>query len=213
MARASSSVKAPIPAKLFCLENQLGQFQLIAGVDEVGRGPLVGAVIAAAVILPDDHGIEGLMDSKRISEKKRESMVDVIKDKAVAWALGRAEAHEIDEINILQASLLAMKRAVTELSTEPQFALVDGNKLPALSCSCHAVVKGDSRVQEISAASIIAKVARDKEMEQLDAYYPHYGFASHKGYPTALHMEMLEKHGATPEHRKSFGPVKRVLGL
>ncbi len=209
LSKATADIK---PAHDFCLEHRLGGYRLIAGVDEVGRGPLVGAVIAAAVILPQQHGIEGLMDSKRIAEKKRELLSEQIKHTALAWALGRAEAHEIDDINILQASLLAMKRALESLSQAPEFALIDGNKRPDLVCPCYAVVKGDARVEEIAAASIVAKVARDREMVELDSYYPHYGFAGHKGYPTSLHLEMLEKHGATPEHRKSFAPVKRVLG-
>lgn len=208
----AKSPAAPQPAHDFCLEHHLGAYRLIAGVDEVGRGPLVGAVIAAAVILPQQHGIEGLMDSKRIAEKKRELLAEQIKQTALAWALGRADAYEIDDINILQASLLAMKRAVEALLQVPDFALIDGNKQPDLVCPCYAVVKGDARVEEIAAASIVAKVARDHEMAELDSYYPHYGFATHKGYPTALHLEMLEKHGATPEHRKSFGPVRKVLG-
>lgn len=201
----------PVSAHRFCQENAITSFGLIAGVDEVGRGPLVGAVIAAAVILPDKHGIIGLKDSKKIPEQKREQLALQIKERAVAWALGRAEAAEIDEINILQASLLAMKRAVDALTVAPDYALVDGNKLPKLLCPCTAVVKGDNRVEEIAAASIVAKVTRDEEMLRLDAYYPVYGFAQHKGYPTAQHMEMIKLHGVISEHRKSFAPVRKVI--
>lgn len=203
----------PVSAHRFCQENAITAFGLIAGVDEVGRGPLVGAVIAAAVILPDQHGIIGLKDSKKIPEQKREQLALQIKETAIAWALGRAEAAEIDEINILQASLLAMGRAVEALALVPDYALVDGNKLPKLLCPCSAVVKGDNRVEEIAAASIVAKVARDEEMLRLDAYYPVYGFAQHKGYPTAHHMEMIKLHGIIAEHRKSFGPVRKVVEL
>lgn len=206
-----SPANKPLPAQQFCQENQLQVYQLIAGVDEVGRGPLVGAVVAAAVILPADHGIIGLKDSKKIPEKKREELALQIKERAIAWALGRAEPSEIDEINILQASLLAMQRAVEALAVQPDYALIDGNKLPKLLCPCSAVVKGDNRVEEIAAASIVAKVTRDEEMLRLDRYYPHYGFAQHKGYPTAHHMEMIKQHGVISEHRKSFGPVRKVI--
>jgi len=208
-----SSKLKPLPAFQFCQENNLEFFTHIAGVDEVGRGPLVGAVVAAAVILPANHGIVGLNDSKKIPEKKREELALEIKHKALAWALGRAEPAEIDEINILQASLLAMKRAVEALSVNADFVLVDGNKLPKLVCPCTAVVKGDSRVEEIAAASIVAKVTRDEEMLRLDEYYPAYGFAQHKGYPTVFHMEMILKHGVIAEHRRSFAPVRNVIAL
>ena len=184
-------------------------YELIAGVDEVGRGPLVGAVVTAAVILDPNNPIEGLADSKKLSEKKRLALAEEIKEKALAWALGRAEANEIDEINILQASLLAMTRAVKSLKIQPHFVLVDGNKIPKdLNIPAQAVVKGDSLVAEISAASILAKVARDQEM---DKQYPEYAFAQHKGYPTKLHLEKLAELGALPQHRRSFAPVKKVL--
>jgi ribonuclease HII len=186
--------------------------QLVAGVDEVGRGPLAGPVVAAAVILHPQRPIEGLADSKKLSEKKRESLNLIIREKAYCWSLGRAEVEEIDQINILQASLLAMQRAVEGLSIAPQHALVDGNRLPQLSCSAEAIIGGDSSVAEISAASIIAKVARDQEMVELDAQYPGYGLAQHKGYPTKLHLSGLETLGVSPIHRRSFGPVKRLLG-
>ena len=184
---------------------------LIAGVDEVGRGPLAGAVVAAAVILDPNHPIEGLADSKKLTEKRRERLFDEIKEHALAWALGRAEAEEIDDINILQASLLAMKRAVEALPVAAKHALVDGNRCPDLSCTSQAIVKGDLTEPCISAASIIAKVTRDREMVMLDAQYPGYGLAKHKGYPTKVHMEALKQLGPTEIHRKSFGPVKKLL--
>ncbi|MFA9487398.1 MULTISPECIES: ribonuclease HII [unclassified Mannheimia] len=187
--------------------------KLIAGVDEVGRGPLVGAVVTAAVILDPNNPIEGLMDSKELSEKKRLALAEEIKTKALSWSLGRAEPAEIDELNILHATMLAMQRAVEGLHIQPDFILVDGNRPPLFSVPAQAVVKGDSLVAEISAASIIAKVARDQEMDELDKQFPQYGFAKHKGYPTKLHFEKLIEFGATPYHRKSFAPVKKVLGL
>ncbi|HDT0719082.1 TPA: ribonuclease HII [Proteus mirabilis] len=186
---------------------------LIAGVDEVGRGPLVGAVVTAAVILDPANPIQGLMDSKKLTEKKRNALYDEIKEKALCWAIGRAEPEEIDKLNILWATMKAMERAVAGLSITPDMVLVDGNRCPNLPMASQAVIKGDSLVQEISAASILAKVTRDREMEQLDKLYPDYGFAKHKGYPTALHMEKLASLGATPYHRKSFAPVKRALNL
>lgn len=187
--------------------------QRIAGVDEVGRGPLVGAVVTAAVILDPARPIVGLADSKKLSEKRRNALYEEIIEKALSWSLGRAEPHEIDELNILHATMLAMQRAVAGLSIEPDFVLIDGNRCPKLRMASQAVVKGDSRVAEISAASILAKVTRDREMEVLDAQFPDYGFAQHKGYPTAFHLERLAQLGATEHHRRSFGPVKRVLGL
>lgn len=186
---------------------------LIAGVDEVGRGPLVGAVVTAAVILDPASPIVGLADSKKLSEKKRLALFEEIKEKALAWSLGRAEPHEIDELNILHATMLAMQRAVVGLPISPEFVLIDGNRCPALPMPAQAVVKGDSKVAEISAASILAKVTRDREMAELDAQYPQYGFAKHKGYPTADHLRLLAEHGAIAEHRRSFAPVKRALGL
>ncbi|HCM64332.1 MAG TPA: ribonuclease HII [Morganella sp. (in: Bacteria)] len=183
----------------------------IAGVDEVGRGPLVGAVVTAAVILDPANPIDGLMDSKKLSEKKRERLFIEIQEKALYWSLGRAEAPEIDQINILQATFVAMQRAVAGLAIRPGFVLVDGNKAPDFGVPALAVIKGDGLVPEISAASILAKVTRDREMAELDKLYPQYGFAKHKGYPTALHFAMLEKYGATEHHRTSFAPVRRVL--
>lgn len=184
---------------------------LVAGVDEVGRGPLVGDVVTAAVILDPDNPIPGLADSKKISEKKRELLAPLIRERALAWAIGRCTAAEIDELNILQATLLAMTRAVAALPVQPGFVFIDGNRCPRLPMPAEAVVKGDSRVAEISAASILAKVERDNEMLALDALHPQYGFARHKGYPTKEHMAALALHGALPEHRKSFKPVARAL--
>lgn len=187
--------------------------QLIAGVDEVGRGPLVGAVVTAAVILDPTKPIVGLADSKKLSEKKRDALYHEIVEKALSWSLGRAEPHEIDELNILHATMLAMQRAVAGLHISPDYVLIDGNRCPKLAMPSQAVVKGDSRVAEISAASILAKVTRDREMVELDARFPEYGFAQHKGYPTAYHLEKLALHGATEFHRCSFAPVRRALEL
>lgn len=186
--------------------------KLIAGVDEVGRGPLVGAVVTAAVILDPERPIAGLADSKKLSEKKRLLLAEEIKEKALAWSLGRAEATEIDQLNILQATMLAMCRAVQGLHIQPDFVLIDGNRIPAaLNIAAQAVVKGDSLVAEISAASILAKVARDQEMLLLHQKYPQYGFDRHKGYPTKLHLETIEKYGILAEHRQSFAPVKKYI--
>lgn len=186
---------------------------LVAGVDEVGRGPLVGAVVTAAVVLDPAKPIIGLADSKKLSEKRRNALYDEIVEKALSWSLGRAEPEEIDQLNILHATMLAMQRAVAGLCVAPEYVLIDGNRCPALPMPSLAVVKGDSRVAEISAASIIAKVTRDREMAELDLSFPQYGFAQHKGYPTAFHLEKLAEHGATEHHRRSFAPVKRALGL
>ncbi|MDH5324762.1 MAG: ribonuclease HII [Gammaproteobacteria bacterium] len=191
--------------------SQTDASQIIAGVDEVGRGPLAGPVVAAAVILDSTKPIEGLADSKKLSEKRREELALEIKAKALAWCLGRAEVEEIDHINILQASLLAMRRAVEGLQLEPDLVLVDGNRCPDISYPAQAIIKGDSKVAEISAASILAKVARDNEMVQLHQQYPQYGLDGHKGYPTKKHIEALREHGVTAIHRRSFGPVKKLL--
>ncbi|EJG2048099.1 ribonuclease HII [Vibrio parahaemolyticus] len=188
-------------------------YQLIAGVDEVGRGPLVGDVVTAAVILDPNNPIEGLNDSKKLSEKRRLSLLPEIKEKALAWAVGRCSPEEIDELNILQATMVAMQRAIAGLKVQPDLVLIDGNRCPELPMDSQAVVKGDLRVAEISAASIIAKVVRDQEMEELDKQYPQFGFAKHKGYPTKAHFEAIEQHGVISEHRKSFKPVKKALGL
>jgi ribonuclease HII len=183
-----------------------------AGVDEAGRGPLAGPVIAAAVILDPSRPIAGLADSKQLSERRRENLAELIMEHALCWAVGRAEVEEIDAINILQASLLAMRRAVLALSVPPLRAVVDGNRCPQLPCPVTAIVKGDSKVPAISAASILAKVFRDREMLELDVRYPGYGLAKHKGYPCRAHIEALEALGVTPAHRRTFGPVRRLLG-
>lgn len=188
-------------------------YQLIAGVDEVGRGPLVGDVVTAAVILDPHNPIEGLTDSKKLSEKKRLALLPEIKEKALAWAVGRCSPEEIDQLNILQATMVAMQRAIAGLNVQPDFVLIDGNRCPDLPMSAQAVVKGDLRVAEISAASIIAKVVRDTEMEVLDERHPQFGFAKHKGYPTKAHFEAIEQYGVIDEHRKSFKPVKKALGI
>lgn len=184
---------------------------LIAGVDEAGRGPLAGPVVAAAVLLDPAHPIAGLADSKKLSAARRERLAVEIRAKSLAWALGRAEVAEIDRLNILQASLLAMQRAVAGLSVAPAQALVDGNRCPQLACPCRAIVRGDATVPAISAASILAKVARDAELRQLHQRYPDYGFDQHKGYPTAAHLDALCRLGPCPEHRRSYAPVAAVL--
>ena len=186
---------------------------LVAGVDEAGRGPLAGPVVAAAVILDDLHPIAGLADSKKLTAARREALFDEIRARALCFSIAEASVEEIDRLNILHATMLAMRRAVEALSTVPTLALIDGNRCPSLPMPSLAVVKGDSRVAEISAASILAKVTRDAEMATLDLAFPHYGFAQHKGYPTAVHLQKLQEHGATEHHRRSFGPVKRALGL
>ncbi|QSX41866.1 ribonuclease HII [Shewanella cyperi] len=183
----------------------------IAGVDEVGRGPLVGDVVTAAVILDPARPIVGLNDSKKLSEKKREALYQEILDKALAVSVGRASPAEIDELNILHATMLAMQRAVAGLAIQPEQVVVDGNRTPDFGLPAHAVVKGDGLVAAISAASVIAKVTRDREMAELHARHPQYGFAAHKGYPTAAHFEALSLHGVLPEHRRSFRPVREWL--
>ena len=185
--------------------------ELAAGVDEAGRGPLAGPVVAAAVILDRARPIDGLDDSKALSAARREALAVLIRTDARAWALGMASVEEIDRLNILQASLLAMQRAVQGLAVAPRLALVDGNRAPRLACLVHTVVGGDALVPAISAASILAKVERDALMVALDAQYPQYGFAGHKGYPTAAHVAALARHGVSPVHRRSFAPVRRVL--
>ncbi len=185
----------------------------LAGVDEVGRGPLAGDVVAAAVILGENHGITDLADSKKLSEKKRNVLFDLIQEKAIAFCVARASVAEIDTLNILQASLLAMKRAVDGLKVSPEFVLVDGNKLPDWSFRSEAIVQGDGKIEEISAASILAKVTRDRELIELDNKYPNYGLAQHKGYPTRLHLEALKQFGPSPIHRRSFAPVKDLLSV
>lgn len=188
---------------------------LICGVDEAGRGPLAGSVYAAAVILDVNNPIEGLADSKKLSEKKRDFLSTEIKTKALAWAIASCTCQEIDEINILQASLLAMNRAIEAMQAQfnvmPDLVQVDGNKCPQISLPCEAIVQGDSKVQAISAASILAKVARDAELYALDKQYPQYGFAQHKGYPAPKHLLALQAHGICPQHRLSYAPVKALI--
>lgn len=185
--------------------------QLVAGIDEVGRGPLVGDVVAAAVILDPNKPIPGLTDSKKLSEKKREAFNLQIRERALTFGIGVATPEEIDELNILHATMLAMQRAVAQLSPVPEFARIDGNRCPALPCPAEAIVKGDLTVPEISAASILAKVYRDHQMLELHQQYPEYGFDRHKGYPTKAHFEALARFGVLPQHRRSFAPVKRAL--
>ena len=187
------------------------QYSLIAGVDEVGRGPLIGNVVTAAVILDLLKPISGLADSKKLTAKRRDALYEEIIQNALAYSVAFATPQEIDEINILHATMLAMQRAVLQLAVLPEYVMIDGNRCPDIPFPCEAVVKGDSRVAEISAASIVAKVVRDREMEALDLAYPDYGFAKHKGYPTAAHMAALEKFGPLDMHRRSFKPVARLL--
>ena len=184
---------------------------LIAGVDEAGRGPLAGPVVAAAVILHPERPIDGLADSKKLSPQRREALSDSIKQQALGWALGRAEQQEIDRLNILQASLLAMQRAVAGLNPAPDHALVDGNRCPVLNCTADAIIKGDAKYPAISAASILAKVERDQEMLRWHQVYPEYRFDQHKGYPTRQHRDLLQRYGPCPLHRRSFAPVAAVM--
>jgi ribonuclease HII len=184
-----------------------------AGVDEVGRGPLAGDVVTAAVILDPSKPIEGLDDSKKLSEKKREFLFEIIKENALSWSIARCSVDDIDQINILQASLLAMKKAVDGLAVTPEHVWVDGNKMPKWNYAAETVIKGDSRVPAIAAASILAKVTRDREMVAYEEQYPGYGFAAHKGYPTKMHIEALQRLGVTPIHRRSYAPVKKILAL
>jgi len=196
-------------------ELALGEFdvdaQFICGVDEAGRGPLAGAVFAAAVILDPAHPITGLRDSKKLSEARRDQLAADIKKYALAWCIAEASEQEIDEVNILQATMLAMQRAVLGLSVVPELALIDGNRCPRLPMAAHAIVKGDDKVEAISAASILAKTARDAKLMVLHAQYPQYAFDQHKGYPTALHLERLREHGVSPVHRLSYAPVRALL--
>ena len=186
---------------------------LVCGIDEAGRGPLAGPVVAAAVILDPARPIPGLNDSKKLSERKRELLAVLIRERALAWAVAEATVEEIDRLNILHATMLAMQRAVAGLKVRPDSALVDGNRRPKLDMPAEAVVKGDGKIASIAAASILAKTVRDAGMLALHARYPQYGFASHMGYPTAAHYAALETHGASPVHRRSFGPVARQLAL
>lgn len=184
---------------------------LMAGVDEAGRGPLAGPVVAAAVILDDLRPIEGLADSKKLTANRREKLFDEIRAKALCFCIAQASVEEIDRLNILQATMLAMQRAVNGLRLKPALVQVDGNRIPLLDVHAEAIVKGDALVQAISAASILAKVHRDRWCEEFDHSYPQYGFAAHKGYGTAAHLQALQRFGATPEHRRSFAPVTHVI--
>ena len=184
---------------------------LVAGVDEAGRGPLAGPVVAAAVILDERHPVAGLKDSKQLSAARREELFDEIRARALCCCIAQASVEEIDSLNILGATLLAMRRAVLGLRLRPLKVLVDGNRLPVLDIEAEAIVKGDTKVAAISAASILAKVHRDRLCQSLDAEFPHYGFAGHKGYPTAAHLSALREHGACAQHRRSFAPVAAVL--
>lgn len=184
---------------------------LICGVDEAGRGPLAGPVYAAAVILDPARPIAGLRDSKKLTAIKREALALQIQRDALSWSIAHCTAEEIDQFNILQATMLAMRRAIEGLATVPDLALIDGNRCPVCSVRTEAIVKGDDKVAEISAASILAKTARDQALMQLHARYPDYGFDQHKGYPTALHLERLRQYGVTPEHRRSYAPVRDLL--
>lgn len=184
---------------------------LVAGVDEAGRGPLAGNVVAAAVILDPDQKISGLADSKVLTEDRREELAAQIRQRSVAWCIAEASVDEIDKLNILHASMLAMSRAIEGLSQAPNHCLIDGNRCPITRFNCQAIVKGDSLVQEISAASILAKVARDQSMHELHKVHPQYGFDRHKGYPTRQHMDALLRFGPLDVHRRSFGPVKKAM--
>lgn len=184
---------------------------LVCGVDEAGRGPLAGPVFAAAVIFDPQRPIDGLRDSKKLPEARRDALAEIIKRDALAWSIAQCSAAEIDELNILQATMLAMRRAIEGLAVMPTLALIDGNRCPVCTVRTEAIVKGDDKVAEISAASILAKTARDAVLVQMHAQYPDYGFDQHKGYPTALHLERLRAHGVTPEHRRSYAPVRQLL--
>ena len=183
-----------------------------AGVDEAGRGPLVGSVFAAAVVLPNEYDLPGLTDSKKLSERRRDELAVLIKQQALAWCVAAASVEEIDRLNILHATMLAMRRAVHGLERLPEKVWIDGNRVPPdLGCEAEAVIKGDSKIIQISAASVLAKTARDAEMYALAERYPQYGFERHKGYGTAEHLAALQRHGALPEHRRSFAPVRAIL--
>lgn len=185
----------------------------VCGIDEAGRGPLAGSVVAAAVILDPQRPISGLNDSKKLSEKKRDQLAVMIREQALAWAVAAASVEEIDRLNILQATFLAMQRAVAALSVQPESALVDGNRCPKLAIPVEAVIQGDGKIASIAAASILAKTVRDAEMKALHQQYPQYGFDRHMGYPTAVHRAALQQYGASPVHRKSYGPVAAQLSL
>lgn len=194
------------------LKTLIERYELLAGVDEAGRGPLAGPVFAAAVILDPKKPMNELADSKKLSPKRREQLAVSIKQEALAWCIASASTEEIDQLNILGATLLAMRRACDQLPVTPAFILIDGNQVPSqLNAPARAVIKGDAQIAAISAASILAKTARDEACLMMDAQYPQYAFAQHKGYGTKLHMQLLEEHGPCPEHRRSFAPVKKQL--
>jgi ribonuclease HII len=201
--------KQDLNLSLFAFDDYAGE--TICGVDEAGRGPLAGPVFAAAVILDPARPIIGLRDSKKLSESSRDALALEIKDRAIAWAIAECSEDEIDQLNILHASMLAMRRAVLTLKTIPTLALIDGNRCPVMTIRSEAIVKGDDKVPAISAASILAKTARDAALLVLHAQYPNYAFDQHKGYPTALHLERLRLHGVSPVHRKSYAPVRALL--
>ena len=184
---------------------------MIAGVDEAGRGPLIGSVVAAAVILDPKQPIRGLRDSKTLSIKQREYLFNEIRCKALAWSVAEASHLEIDRLNILQATLLAMQRAIAQLPIIPDLVRIDGNRCPTLSIPCEAIIRGDALHAEISAASIVAKVTRDRQMQQLDAKFPHYGFACHNGYPTARHRAAIAAYGVLPQHRRTYRPIREAI--
>jgi ribonuclease HII len=186
---------------------------MLAGVDEAGRGPLVGNVVAAAVILDPGNPVDGLNDSKKLSASRREQLAEQVRDRAIAWSVVSIDSEQIDRINILQATMLAMQQAVEQLTVPPQHVFIDGNRCPQINVPATAIVKGDSRVAEISAASILAKVERDAQMLVLHQTYPQYGFDRHKGYPTKAHFEALAEHGPCPEHRTSYKPVRECLAM
>ena len=203
--------KQDLNLSLFAFDNYVGE--TICGVDEAGRGPLAGPVFAAAVILDPARPIVGLRDSKKLSESSRDALALEIKDRAIAWAIAECSEDEIDQLNILHASMLAMRRAVETLKTIPTLALIDGNRCPVMTIRSEAIIKGDDKVPAISAASILAKTARDAALLVLHAQYPNYAFDQHKGYPTALHLERLRLHGVSPVHRKSYAPVRALLNV
>lgn len=209
-AEAAAPLHADQQLDLLCPVELVG---LLAGVDEAGRGPLAGPVVAAAVILDELNPIAGLADSKKLTARQREALFDEIRAKALCSSIALASVQEIDELNILHATMLAMRRAVEGLRLKPSLVQVDGNRVPPLQVPAQAIVKGDAKVKAISAASILAKVHRDRLCDELHQAHPQYGFDGHKGYPTADHLAALRAHGATPHHRRSFGPVKVVLGL
>ena len=184
---------------------------MLAGVDEAGRGPLVGNVVAAAVILDPDNPVDGLNDSKKLSARRREQLAGQVRDRAIAWSVVSVDAEQIDRINILQATMLAMQQAVEQLSVPPQHVFIDGNRCPQINLPATAIVKGDARIAAISAASILSQVERDAQMLALHETYPQYGFDKHKGYPTKAHFEALAEHGPCPEHRRSYAPVRRAV--